>query len=158
MIYMRTAPKIHNTPAINTAEAAGRQSNATRGTRSKMVANTSEVLSGCMKRGANGTRSSVHPTVHAVAECRRSGGTPSRRRSAFSALTAGACARKKRRQRPRLSRSDGCCKAKAYSWKRPETAKASAPAAHAGTPRRVSGEKTVRRKSPWMSRFQRRPG
>ena len=65
------------------------------------------------KRGANGTSSTDQTMVHAAAECRKSGGTPSRRMMSFSALTIGACARKKMRQRPMLSRSAGCCRAKA---------------------------------------------
>lgn len=66
--------RLHAHGLAETAKAVVRghsqtYSNATRGTRSKIEAKTSEVLSGCMKRGANGTMSSVQPMVHAVAEC-----------------------------------------------------------------------------------------
>ena len=46
---------------------------------------------------------------------------------------------------------------KAYSWKRPETRKARPAPSTGCTPASTIGLKIVRRKRPWMRRFQRRP-
>ena len=98
----------------------------------------------------------VHAMVQARREERNGGGTLSRARRMRSSVTTGACARKNSMHRPKEAWRLGCMREKAYSWKAPDMAKATRPAAAAGRPRAVRGVKTVRRKRPCISRFQRR--